>query len=319
VRWVRTAAGRCLSGWVLCGTLVAPAGADEPQKVAFNAADGFWIHADYYGPRGEYQDAPLAILLQAERVARDTWAPLVKPLREAGFVVLVPDLRGCGQSATTDTRRQREENDPKLFRDMQEDLRGAYDYLAKQKGVDRARFGLVAVGAAAGVATRYAVLDRSVDVVVCVTPAFTQPGLDPLADLGQLRGRKILVVSSRDERTTTDQLPGLPEGVETHAHGSTAQGMALLAAEPKVNEQIADYLVRGVGKPSKTVVFGSIRTNIYHSSGSGWVEQIDPTNLRHYSSPQEAESRGLRAAKSTGPEERRPEKNRPRPKKPKPP
>ena len=49
-----------------------------------------------------------------------------------------------------------------------------------------------------------------------------------------------------------------------------------------------------------STVYGSIRSDIYHLPGSGWIDEIKPWNLRVYSSPQEAESRGLRRAKNNG-------------------
>lgn len=132
---------------VVCGILAGLAAiqldAEEPRKVAFSATDGFWVHADYYGPTSSYNPGAMVIMLHEENSDRTAWAPLIQPLRDAGFVILALDLRGHGDSATSGTRARLEQRDPQLFRDMQHDLRGAYDWLAQQKDIDRARFAIV--------------------------------------------------------------------------------------------------------------------------------------------------------------------------------
>ncbi|MEO0250522.1 MAG: glutamate--tRNA ligase, partial [candidate division WOR-3 bacterium] len=43
--------------------------------------------------------------------------------------------------------------------------------------------------------------------------------------------------------------------------------------------------------PSQSVVYGSINSHIYHVRGSRWIERIGASNLRYYSSPEEAEAK----------------------------
>ena len=290
---------------MLAGPSLAGPESDTPETVSFVAADGFWIHADYYGPVSEGRESPMVMVLHADSGARSAWEPLIRPLRDADWVVLVLDLRGYGESATSETGAQLREDDPELFRDMQNDLHGAYDWLAKQKGVDRARFALVAAGGTAGVATRYAVDDRSVDAVVCLSPVADSPGLDTSGDLGQLPGRRILLLAGEDEADACDKLAERARGAETRVCKSTASGTKLLADDGKAGKDVASFLTSAVGKPVGTTVYGSKRSNIYHAAGSGWIAEISPSNLRYYSSPKEAESRGLRKSKSSGPRDKR--------------
>lgn len=301
----QTRSGLLLTLWlVLAGPVPVQSAAAEPQQVAFNTADGFWVHADYHGPTTHYVAAPIAILLHAEHSDRQAWKPLIEPLHEAGFVILALDMRGHGQSATSETRARLEQRDPQLFRDIQNDLRGAYDWLAQQEYVDRARFALVGAGAGAAVALQYAAEDRSVDVVVCLSPTTTTPGLDAAGDLGQIHGRKILLVATQAEQDECDQLAKRTTGVQAHTCkdlDGTPRGTDILDAAPKIQERIVDFLVRGVGRPTMTTVYGSIRSRVYHAAGSAWIKEISTTNLRHYSSPREAETRGLRPSKSKGP------------------
>lgn len=298
-------------GTVCCCTTSLPATDppsapdNEPQLVQFNAADGFWIYADYCAPTSSYVAAPIIILLHAEQADRSSWAPLVPHLREAGFAVLALDLRGHGASANSDTSRQLADLDSRLFRDMQDDLRGAYDWLAAQKGLDRARFALIAAGRTVGVATRYAATDLSVDALVCLSPQLGQEGLDPVGDLGQIHGRHLLFLGASDERSTCEALAKRAPGARTWFCDSEKRGTGLLGQAPDIEKQIVRFLHESLGRPSSRTVFGSIRSNIYHQANSGWIARINPSNLRHYSSPREAEARGLRAARSDGPRRRR--------------
>jgi hypothetical protein len=73
---------------------------------------------------------------------------------------------------------------------------------------------------------------------------------------------------------------------------------------PKLDKEIVSFPSRSVGWASKTMVYGSIGRNIHQYAGSEWIPRIDPSALRYYSSPEGAEARRLRAAKSRGPGDR---------------
>jgi pimeloyl-ACP methyl ester carboxylesterase len=300
-------------------TVCVPAPADEsPAKVSFTAADGYWIYADYYASTQQYRngaenDAPIILLLHDCGADRNAWLPLVEPLRRLGAALLVPDLRGHGQSATAETRERAGRADPSLFHEMQSDLRGAYDWLANQHGLDRARFAIIGAGTGAAVALQYAAKDCSVDVVVCLSPPWDQPGLNPAGDMRQVRGRKVLLVAGPAEEEICKTLGERTKGVEVRSCRAAGRGCELLSTEPKLCDEIVRFASSGMGRPSTALVCGSIERNIYHALGSAWVAKINPTNLRYYSSPEEAESRGLRAARSTGPEQRGRDRQRRRP------
>lgn len=292
---------------ILAGLLIACAAAGaralEPEPVTFPAADGMQIAADYYAPdRKPTERAPMVILLHMYRSDRKAWQPLVAPLHDAGFAILALDLRGHGESATTETRDRVHARDGRLFREMQADVRGAYDWLASRPEIDRARFALVGASVGGSIALQYAVVDRSVDALVWLSPGINYLDIDSAGDLAQIRGRRILMLATEDERDAPYTLQQRGQGVELHVFdGQKAHGTDMLGKISEVEQRIVRFLKTGIGRPSKTVVFGTINSNIYHPPDSGWIGEIAPTNLRHYSSPQEAEARGLRAARSRGP------------------
>jgi len=282
------------------------AGAVEPRSVSFEATDGTRIAGDYYPPPvSRHKHAPFVILVHGCGGARSAWEPLVPALHDAGLAVLVPDLRGHGESATTETRERVRNRDEELFREMQCDLRGAYDWLAKQPELDRARFALVGAGVGASIALQYAAKDRSVDAIVCLSPRLHDLGLDAAGDIHQVTGRKILLLAGEADRDAPYTLRERTEGVEVHIQrDSDLRGAEMLGQSPELEKRIAKFLARGVGEATSTVVYGTINSNVYHLPESGWVERIAPSNLRCYSSPAEARARGVRPSKSKRPRQR---------------
>jgi len=282
--------------------LAAPAAA--PRRVSFGASDGFRIYADYYETAAAQQPVPMVMVVHDLGASASAGAPLAEELCRAGLAVLVPELRGHGDSATTETRQRAARADPLLIGAMQHDLRGAYDFLAQQPGIDRARFALIGVGSGAVVALQYAAKDRSVDVVVCLSPSGPGLGFDPAGDLRQLVARRVLLVGGSEERAWCQQLAAqnVAAEIETHFVDASARGSALLNAAPAVKRRIVDFVCRGVGAYSVSPVVASINSNVYHQLASGWVARINPSNLRYFSSAEEAEARGLRRARSRGPE-----------------
>lgn len=302
---------RCMRLFVVLaglGSLSASvnAGDPEPQIVTFPAADGFTLTADYYPPPAKPPgDAPFAILLHMYRSDRKSWQPLIPPLCDAGFAVLALDLRGHGESATTETRDVVEKRDPEVFKKMQDDLRGAYDWLATQPRIDRARFALVGASVGCSLALRYAAEDCSVDAIVCLSPGLNYMQIDSAGDIRQLGGRHVLMLATPDERDapyTLKQKAAQEVNIQIY-DGHKAHGTNMFGTVPEMEQTIVNFLRRAVGEPSTSVVVGSIKSNIYHQPGTEWAKRIAPQNLRCYSSPAEAESRGLRAAKSRGPRE----------------
>lgn len=295
----------CLAG--LCGLMwyaAAGASAAPPagQAVSFQAADGFRLSADYYPPSSTAGDAPFVILLHMYRSDRTAWAPLIEPLHAAGLAILALDLRGHGESATTESRDRVIARESAIFREMQADLRGAYDWIVTQPHIDRARFALVGASVGASVALQCAAKDRSVDAVVCLSPGLDYLGLDSAGDIAQIMGRSALMLATEDERDAPYTLRSRGRDVEVKIYRNLrAHGTDMLGKIPHVERDVVDFLRKALGQPAEQPVYGSINSDVYHLKGSEWIAQISPTNLRVYSSAAEAEARGLRRARSQGP------------------
>jgi pimeloyl-ACP methyl ester carboxylesterase len=277
---------------------VRPLLAQEARKVDFRASDGVRIFADYHAPKEDKTPAPMVILLHMYKSDRSAWKPLIEPLHNAGFATLAIDMRGHGESATPLLEERATARDPHLFKNMFEDVRAAYDWLAEQDGVDRSRFAIVGASVGCSVALRYAVQDKSVDAIVCLTPGMNYLKLDSARDMRRIQGRQILLTATEDERKACDALAALADGTRVKIHEGEAHGTHMFGVVPDIEKDIAAFLKRGVGKAVDDPCFGSVASEIYHLPGSHWRSRIKPTNLRYYSSEEEAESRGLRAAKT---------------------
>lgn len=282
--------------------LAAPPAA---EAVNLRTDDGLRLFGDFYPPKDAKSPAPFVILLHMYSSNRLAWEPLLEPLHDAGFAVLTLDLRGHGDSATTETAKRVEERDPKIFAEMQQDVRAAYDWIAARKEVDRARFALVGASVGCSIAIQYAAADRSVDTLVCLTPGMDYLGLDSAADIKQIQGRRMLLMATEDERVACDELARLNDGAKVRVLKGKAHGTHMFELQTGAVAETVEFLSKNIGPESRQPVYGSINKNIYHAPDSEWVKEISPSNLRIYSSAQEAESRGLRKARSTGPNDRR--------------
>ena len=141
------------------------------------------------------------------------------------------------------------------------------------------------------------------DAVVCLSPKLTDSGLDAAADAKQLTGRRLLLIGNESERDALFTLQKSTENTEMHALPGEQRAAELLAREEVVT-RVTHFVKDAAGQASTAPVCGSIKSNIYHKPDSGWTKKIEPSNLRYYSSEQEAKARGLRASKSEGPEDK---------------
>ena len=293
------------SGLALFVTISAclSAKAADRKPVALETFDGVKLAADFYPPIPSKDPAPMVILLHMYRSDKSAWAPLVEPLHDAGFAVLALDLRGHGDSVTPALRQRVADRDPELFDAMYNDVRAAYDWLAERDDVDRSRFALAGASVGCSVALRYASHDRSVDAIACLSPGTNYLGLDSKRDISLIKGRNIWLCAARDpsEAKATRELAPLAEGVSTRIVPGSAHGTHMFGKIEGLERELARFLQQNIGKPSDEIVYGSIRSKVYHLAGSGWIERIAPGNLRHYSSADEAEGRGLRKSRSRGP------------------
>jgi acetyl esterase/lipase len=187
---------------------------------------------------------------------------------------------------------------------MHLDVAAAYWWLAQQDKVDLTRFGLVGASVGCSVALQYAARDRSVDVVVCLTPGVDYLGLNSIADIGRVEERSILLLASEDERKASDELGSVNPDATVQVLAQRPQqphglhGTKMFGQVPGIEEMIAEFLADELGPAASEPVVASIRGRVYYAKDSNAVKALKPENIRYFSSAQEAEARGLTESKS---------------------
>jgi dienelactone hydrolase len=202
-----------LLGFVTLSSCAIQSQAETPNelqksKAEFKTDDGVTIMGDYYPPTGR-AISPVAILLHMYKHDRTTWAPLVKPLHEAGFAVLAIDMRGHGEStepASMNLAERVTQRDPKLFNDMHKDALAAIQWVRAQPNVDQKMLVLIGASVGCSVAIDTMVREPSVDAIVCLTPGANYLGVDSIEHILKTGSRPILLLATEDEREATDVL-----------------------------------------------------------------------------------------------------------------
>jgi pimeloyl-ACP methyl ester carboxylesterase len=282
----------------LTGGTVANA---ERVPVSFDA-NGVTIHGDLHSTSSD-GPAPLVVLLHGSTADRSVWNDWLPVLQRTGCSVLTLDLRGHGAStgpAEKNLPARAAKEDKRLFRAMHRDVAGAFAWLAGRSEIDLARIALVGTGAGAHVALDYAGRDRSIDAVVMLSPVDDSYGLNSAEDLIEYGQRPVLVVSGPTQISAAEALVSSGAKVVLRKHESEANGSGLLSNVPGLGSDLGSFLTTHLGASSGTEVVASISSDIYHARTSKAAQRIKPHNQRLFSSPEEAERRGLRAARSGG-------------------
>ncbi|HVT90260.1 MAG TPA: alpha/beta fold hydrolase, partial [Tepidisphaeraceae bacterium] len=108
-----------------------------------------------------WKQHPALVLVHDMGMRRDQLLPMIKPLHEAGYVVLAINLRGCGaQAGSGETFGLRESSD----------VRAAVDMLRRRPFVDPDRVGLIGAGTGANAALLAAQADSQIAVVIADHP-----------------------------------------------------------------------------------------------------------------------------------------------------
>ncbi len=274
------------------------------RRVGFGTEDNIAIVGTYYPPPGSAKrPAPVAVLLHMYRHDRHTFDPLVPALTRAGFAVLAIDLRGHGESAGPDELGLADRvarRDPKLFQSMYRDVEAAYAWLAEQPEVDLSRWVLVGASVGCSVALDYAVRDRSVDGVICLTPGVNYLGIDSDAHARKYGARPLLLIASESEKADAEALGRLVEGatvkIVTDAPGGkdALHGTRMFGKVEDIERLIADFAAKAAGPPSGEQVVASRIGQVYYDPDSTAARNLSPKNLRRFSSAREAEERGYR-------------------------
>ncbi len=244
-RYIGLIAAVAILALLAAGYFVSQQGAKEGfgEKIEFKTSDGWVIVGSYLAP--PTKPAPVLILLHMYGRTRYTWRTVAKTWNEMGFAVLAIDLRGHGESTTRDgkslTYRQ---FTAKEFAAMENDVKGAIDFLLQEKGgdIDKDRIFVIGASIGANTALRAGCIDERIRAIVLLSPGFAYHV--PISeDLMKCYGeRPVLFIAAKGDAeayVTCEKLYGLASGVkEFKVLEGSAHGTQMFVG----NEWLAEYI-----------------------------------------------------------------------------
>jgi len=181
---------------------LAGAAVPGPERVKLNTQDKLTLVADLYLPRKKKGSvAPAALLLHDSSGKRSDLTELAGRLQKQGFAVLVPDLRGHGESVQKGDKPFAELDEgaqKRAWAFAMRDVRAGADFLSKQKGVHASNLSLLGYQAGATLAARHAVRDENVRCVVLLGPKSEQLGFNLRQDVEDLGGLPTYIGVGKD-------------------------------------------------------------------------------------------------------------------------
>lgn len=222
----------------------AASGSHSTERVEYFARDGLGIIASVYRPSGE--SPPGLILVHESGRERSHWKFFAKRAQREGYLCVVPDTRGHGESRM----RGGAAIDHRSF--SRGDWRRAVGDIASAKealleaGASKDNLFIVgaAFGANAGLA--YALGDPEIVGVIMVSPGSTYHGIDAESAIRGFEGRPVLLLAGDRDLYSAEsawKLSELAPGFsEIHVYSASAHGTDLLWDAESATDQIFQWL-----------------------------------------------------------------------------
>ena len=147
-------------------------------RVTFESADKTVIVGSFL--ESAKPDSPAVLLLHQFGSDRHSYDDFAKRLQAKGFGVLAIDGRGFGESTkTSDGKTVAVSRSDDAVKGMLGDVGAAFDFLSKQKNVDRAKIGIVGASYGSSLALIYAADNPNVKAVALLSPGLNYFGNMP--------------------------------------------------------------------------------------------------------------------------------------------
>jgi hypothetical protein len=226
--------------------LLAGAAIGAAAPIHYVTTDGFMITADYYAP--SRPSATAAVILPDPKEGRLTWSAVANSLATAGLHVLVPDLRGTGESALQrGIRRDRARFSNGELQAARLDAEAGLRYLRELPATTIHEAALVSSGDAdlSSYRSRPGIMDRVVRVIVSPSSA---------EGMGLERGKAgpVLVVVGNGDVVGIEasaRLVAEDPKRECWLVDGAGRGAELLRARPDLATLMVDWVGRMIGAP----------------------------------------------------------------------
>ena len=245
---------KVMRGWIAVAVFVLIAGPAmaAPEEVEVKTSDGLTLAGDLYatGLKG----APAVVALHMYRSDRSAWAPVAKPLNDAGIDLLAIDLRGHGDSAVQgeeDLSGRVAERDATLFNEMWRDALGAMDFLVG-RGNDPRRIALLGASVGCSVAVDAAVRREKVRGVLLMTPGLNYLEVPTVQHVRDYGVRPMQILTSTFEAgvgaTAIEEAVGPTCAVQLYEQRNI-HGTNMFGKVKHVEEEVVHYFDRILGGP----------------------------------------------------------------------
>lgn len=145
------------------------------ERVEIKTQDGLSLIGTYY-PVKDVKSPPAVVVLHMLGRNRGDWNKYARYLQRDGIAVLSLDIRGHGES--TDflkvSWRLFKKDD---YYNLPEDLSAVYDFLLKEKKINKKKIALLGVAMGSNIALNYAVKNQDISSLVMVSPGLDYKGI----------------------------------------------------------------------------------------------------------------------------------------------
>ena len=246
-RRVLVFAALVLIAFGLSGAIDAPP--ESPiggEPVRFESDDGVSLLGHVFKPKGTIKGAILFVH-EPFRSQRD-WAYMAEKMSRHGYVGMVFDLRGHGDSLM----RGDEELDREIFMDedfeaMNLDLGAALGILRSQPGVDADKVHLAGSDLGGSLCLLRALDDTGVRSVAMLSPGLGYDGVNVMGKVGGLGSKPLLLVYSVEDGYARKSVEVLGKEVRGPVHVETYYGVGhgskMLAREPRLEVLMTSWFL----------------------------------------------------------------------------
>jgi pimeloyl-ACP methyl ester carboxylesterase len=215
--------------------MAAVTNAAGAERVSFQTTDSVRLAGALYAPMRT--PAPAVVLVHMLGRSNADWTFTAERLREAGFLVLAPDLRGHGESGGSIASGS--DLTPLL-----EDVMAAIAFVKTRPGVLPGRLGLAGASLGANLVIQAAATDAAVRSVVAMSPALDYRGVRCEAAMKKFGDRPMLLLASTNDpyaMRSARELADIGTRAQLETVESAGHGTIMLARAPDLVGRLVDW------------------------------------------------------------------------------
>jgi alpha-beta hydrolase superfamily lysophospholipase len=228
-------------GLRLCGAVavvlasVALADAAAAERVWFQTTDNVRLAAAVYVPMRT--PAPAVVLVHMLGRSGADWAFTAERLREAGLLVVAPDLRGHGESnGSFDSASD--------LTPLLKDVTAAIAFVKTRPGMLPGHLGLAGASLGANLVIQAASADPAVISVAALSPSLDYRGVRCEAAMRKYGDRPMLLLASTDDpyaMRSSRQLADIGARAQMETAESAGHGTIMLTRAPDLVGRLVDW------------------------------------------------------------------------------